>query len=481
MTFNSLSYAIFLPLVCLAFRCTAERFRWLVLLLASYLFYASFRTPQLLLVLALVTVLSYAGALLIDRAPGEKARGRVFRTASLGLVAILALVKYLPAWSPLLGGQAGQPSAFSAIGVSYFTLQALSYLADVYLEVLEPERHPGYHALSLAFFPKLLQGPIERAGDLLPQLKAPCRFDYQRVRSGLVLFLWGLFLKVVIADRLSVLVNTVYDGVPASTPLSALVATYFFAVQLYCDFAGYTDMALGSALLFNIRLTANFNNPYLAVSVPDFWRRWHISFSRWILDYLFRPLQMRWRRGGTFGTACALLVTFLISGLWHGAKWGYLAWGGLHGAYLAASVYSEPWRKKLRRRLGIEQSLAYRCCRVFLTFHLVCFAWIFFRADSWADAVALIGKMGHFSFSPITIAYLRNTIGGLGMTQADMSIILLCLIFAALVAALDFRSNAFEKLFRSPLWVRWSFYVTLSLIVILLAQMEYVPYLYFQF
>jgi alginate O-acetyltransferase complex protein AlgI len=481
MTFNSFSYALFLPLVYLAFSFAPDRLRWLVLLISSYVFYASFKAPQLLVALALVTALSYGCGILIGRAPDEGRRGRIFWSGTAACLFVMAYMKYLPPLLCFAGPDARSAGLFNAIGVSFFVFQAISYLADIYLGIQEPERHPGYHALSLAFFPKLLQGPIERAGDLLPQLKKAYRFDYDTLRSGLVLFAWGLFKKVVIADRLSGLVNMVYDNVSASTPLSALVATYFYAIQLYCDFSGYTDMALGTALLFNIRLSPNFNNPYLATSIADFWRRWHLSFSSWILDYIFRPLQMQWRYGRKFGTACALMVTFLVSGLWHGARWGFIAWGALHGAYLATSVYADPLLKKMRKRFNLDQSRAYSCFRIFITFHLVCFAWIFFRSNSISDAFGIIHKIGRFSFSILSIEYLRNTIGGLGMTQADMSIICICFVFTAVISILDLRSKSFEKLFKCRLWMRWAFYVTLLLFVILLAQMQYVPYLYFKF
>lgn len=481
MTFNSLSYAIFLPLVLLVFSLTAERLRWLVLLVASYAFYASLGAPALLVVLVLVTWLSYSVALRLGRLPEGGERSALFRSGVIGCLMLLALPKYLPVLAPGLTPLLGDMGLLSAIGVSYFTLQAVAYLADVYLEVQEPERHPGYHALSLAFFPKLLQGPIERAGDLLPQLKRGYRFDYQTARSGLVLFLWGLFQKVVIADRLAPLVNTVYDKPAQAEPVACLIATYFYAIQLFCDFSGYTDMALGSALLFNIRLTPNFNTPYLAPSVAEFWRRWHISFSRWILDYIFKPLQLGWRRGGRLGSALTLLITFLASGLWHGARWGFLAWGGLHGVYLAASLLSEPWRKRLRERLGIARSPGYRAFRIVVTFHLVCLAWVFFRAATLSAAFSVLTGIARISPGALSASYLRNSIGGLGMTQADLGIACLALLVLVLVRVSGYREETFAKLFASPWWLRWSCYVTLSLMVLLLAQMAYVPYLYFQF
>lgn len=480
MTFNSLSYAGFLPLVYLAFLVTPSGYRWLTLLAASYGFYASFDSPHLLVVLGLVTVISYLCGIMME--DGEETRRlRIFWRGSAACLLVLALLKYVPALSPAVRETVGLKSLLNTIGVSYFTFQAISYMADVYLGVQEPERHFGYYALYLAFFPKLLQGPIERAGHLLPQLRKSYRFDYEQVRTGLLLFAWGLFQKVVIADRISCLVNAVYDNIPASTSLSLILATYFFAVQIYCDFSGYTNMALGTARLFNLELSPNFNNPYIATSIADFWRRWHISFSRWILDYIFAPLQMQWRYWKKLGTACALLVTFLLSGIWHGARAGFVVWGLLHGTYLALSVYIGPLSKKVYRRLNLEGTLLLHLFQTFITFHLVCFGWIFFRANSLGDALAILQKMADLPLRGISILYLRNTIGGLGMTKADMAIAGLALSLAAAVGLSGFRTNDFARLFDCRSWLRWSFYVTLCLLVILLAKMEYVPYLYFQF
>jgi D-alanyl-lipoteichoic acid acyltransferase DltB (MBOAT superfamily) len=235
-----------------------------------------------------------------------------------------------------------EPTPLVAIGVSYFVFQAISYLIDVYWQLQEPERHFGIFALYLSFFPKLLQGPIERAGDLLPQLRVPFRFDSDNFRVGLLTFAWGRS-KAVIADRLALYVNLAWrppgmPDCPADSHLSVRPADLLRLLRLYGHGPGCSRM-------FNIRLTQNFRTPYLATSVGDFWRRWHISFSRWILDYLFKPLQMHWRNLRQAGTVAALIVTFLLSGLWHGASWCFIIWGGLHGLYLACSVVYKPLKR----------------------------------------------------------------------------------------------------------------------------------------
>src|SRR6185369_6842580 len=291
MPFNSLTYFLFLPAAYLVFYLAGERARWFILLAASLLFYAALNVPYLLAVLTLVAITTYCFGIWLDRSDTSKARRFLLWSGITINVLILIAMKYLPFLSEnlqtlsallSLDTQIQPVKAFVAIGVSYYVFQAISYLIDIYLEVEKPERHFGYFALYLAFFPKLLQGPIERSGDLIPQLKEKYEFNYGNMRFGLLLFTWGLFKKVVIADRLGIFVDTAYNDVHAVSGLSLLLATYAYAFQIYTDFSGYTDMALGSARLFNITLTQNFNSPYLATSVADFWRRWHITFSRWI-------------------------------------------------------------------------------------------------------------------------------------------------------------------------------------------------------
>lgn len=391
MTFNSLSYLLFLPLVYLLVHFSGERARWVLLLLTSITFYAALNVPYLLVVLVLVTMTTYGFGIWLDQTDTPKAKLALLWGGIAVNVKILVVMKYMPFLSENLKGISNllsldaqiQPvKVLVAIGVSYYVFQAISYLIDIYLEIEKPERHLGYFALYLAFFPKLLQGPIERAGDLIPQLKKPYEFSYNNVRTGMLLFAWGLFKKVVVADRLGLFVNTIYDDVYANSGIPLILATYYYAIQLYCDFSGYTDMALGTARIFNIKLTQNFNNPYLATSVADFWRRWHISFSRWILDYIFKPLQMQWRNSKTWGTASALLVTFIVSGIWHGASWGFVAWGLLHGIYLAVSVFYRPIQKRIHKKLGLEKTVILRVWQSVITFNLVCVAWIFFRANT---------------------------------------------------------------------------------------------------
>ena len=486
MTFTSYKFYLFLPVVYLIFHFTADRWRWLVLLVASYGFYASFKAPYLLAVLFLVTCIGYTCGLRIASQHDDKNRKRWLHVGIVACVAILALLKYLPFLEAQSNSIFGLSSNISgtviSIGVSYFTFQAISYLADVYLEMEEPERHFGHFALSLAFFPKLLQGPIERAGDLLPQLKQRYQFDYDAMRSGMLLFTWGLFKKIVIAERFALYADQVYNNVHNYTGLPLLFATYAYAFQIFFDFSAYTDMARGAGRMFGIKLTENFNSPYLATSIADFWRRWHISFSRWILDYIFKPLQMGWRDLGQVGSALALLVTFLVSGIWHGATWGFVIWGMLHGIYLAVSIYYKPYQKKLHKWLGIEKSNWLKWWQVVVTFNLVGFAWIFFRAnnlnDAWYVASNLFNISGDYWLAQKTA--LLDFIN-LNIYTDINNVEYLILLVGLAVYHMLFRSITRESIFLLNTPSRWSIYFILVNLVIYLDISRSGNFIYAQF
>lgn len=429
MTFTSLQFFVFCPIIFLVFYFTPDRWRWLVLLIASYGFYASFRAPYLLGVLFMVTIISYACGLRIISHQDEAGRKRWLQIGVIACIAILALLKYLPFLeiqaSSLLGLNSTKSTVIISIGVSYFVFQAISYLADIYLEIEEPEKHFGYYSVYLAFFPKLLQGPIERSGDLLPQLKQPFKFEYDAVRSGIFLFTSGLFKKIVIADRFALCADQVFNNLHNYSGWSLIVGTYAYAFQIFFDFSAYTDMARGLGRIFGIKLTENFNSPYLATSIADFWRRWHISFSRWILDYIFKPLQLGWRNWGNSGTAVALIVTFFVSGVWHGASWNFVIWGLLHGIYLAASTYYKPYQKRIYKSLKIDKLRFLRWWQIVVTFNLVSVAWIFFRSRDIKEACYVLLSIfdGTKGIAVITL---------LSKYSVDAFIIMLALVLIAL-------------------------------------------------
>ena len=458
MLFYSWQFCIFFPVVYLLFYLAADRYRWVPLLAGSVLFYAAFGEPRLLAALAVVTAATYGAGLLLAAVPGGRLRLGILWGGIGANLLVLVWLKYLPFLADNVSrlfleplGKEALPALapLVSVGVSYYVFQAVSYLSDVYQGITVVERHPGFVALYLCFFPRLLQGPLERAGDLIPQLRAPYHFDYDAARAGLVQFMWGMFQKLVVADRLALFVDPAYGNVRDCSGATLLLATYVYAVQLLCDFGGYTDMALGVARLFGIRLTQNFNAPYLATSLADFWRRWHISFSRWVLDYLFKPLQMPWCMRGKGGTALALVVTFLISGLWHGASWGFIVWGGLQGVYLATPIFWKPYQRRLHRWLGLEGSRLLRLWQIAAVFNLVCFSFIFFRAGSLADAVEVVDRI-----ASLPADLLVPGGGGLGPYRIRF---LQSLPVIALVTAVALCRGRI-RLFTRPLWVRWGVY-----------------------
>lgn len=477
MTFNSFTYFLFLPVIYMIFYFTKDRWRWLVLLTASYGFYASFKAPYLLVVLFMVTGISYVCGLRIAANQDEPTRKRWLWIGSFSCVAILCLLKY----SPFIESQTNRIFGFNStlslaiigIGVSYFTFQAISYLADIYLEVEYPESNLGHFALYLAFFPKLLQGPIERASDLLPQIKQPYQFNYDAMRSGILLFAWGLFKKVVVADRFALYADQVFNNVHDFSGLSLVIGTYAYALQIYFDFSAYTDMARGAGRLFGINLTENFNSPYLATSIADFWRRWHISFSRWILDYIFRPLQMGWRSLGQAGTAAALIVTFLVSGIWHGATWGYVIWGLLHGIYLAVSTYYRPYQKRLHKWLGIEKSKWLKLWQVFITFNLVSFAWVFFRANSLDDAWYIISNW-YYGFKGLRSGLL------LSQGPRHLFLLLLCITIFALATLFPLITERIKKT-QLKGTTRWLYYYLFAMLILICGLFGKAEFIYGRF
>lgn len=476
---------MFVPAVLAAYQLMPSRWRWAVLLSASIAFYAALRMPLLVVAWTLVVLTSYWLGLRISDESNALRRRTYLWAGVAAQVVILGGIKYLRDILRLIAPRFEIPIAgmdwFSTLGISYYTLQAVSYLADVYLGTATPERHLGRFALYLGFFPKLLQGPIERADDLLPQLRSLGSFNYSNVRSGGLLFCWGLFKKIAVANRLAPFVTAVYYDPHGYSGLSLIAATYMYALQILADFSGYTDMALGVARMFNIRLTENFNSPYFATSISDFWRRWHISFSRWILDYIFKPLQIEWRTAGKVGVVAALMVTFLFSGLWHGVALTFIAWGLLHGLYLASSVLLKPWREAVYRRIGLANHRGRRVFQGIVTFNLVAFAWIFFRARSIADGWYIATHL--FVGAATRISYATAVRGGVmgailnGGSGRDFAML-------AVAMAVWFLGSTCRKAVRlqeQPIWFRWSMYYALILALVFLNAHDDVGFVYFQF
>jgi D-alanyl-lipoteichoic acid acyltransferase DltB (MBOAT superfamily) len=400
MLFNSWQFLIFFPLVVVAYFLLPYRFRWMLLLGASYYFYMCWK-PEYALLLVLSTVIDYYTGIQMGKAASRRQRKFYLGVSLSSNLGILFLFKYFNFLNASARAVFDQFNIFYnvpmfelllPVGISFYTFQTLSYSIDVYRGRIAPEKHLGMFALYVTFFPQLVAGPIERSTNLLPQFYRQHNVDRHRIIDGLKLMLWGFFKKIVIADRLAAYVNQAYNHPAGASGVDLLVATYFFAFQIYCDFSGYSDIAIGAARVMGFELMENFRRPYLAKSIAEFWQRWHISLSTWFKDYLYVPLGgnrvAKWR------WCCNLFVVFLVSGLWHGANWTFVIWGALHGFYLVFSILTSNLRGKLLQALRLDRLKGLvQVSRILLTFHLVLFSWIFFRANNLAEAFLIIGKV----------------------------------------------------------------------------------------
>lgn len=480
MLFNSMLFAAFLTVVFILYHIVPARFRWIFLLAASYAFYMNLHAAYGLLLL-FSTLLTFSLALRLEKAPEEKKKRLCLLGGILPLIGILLVFKLgAPAINRInalidAGRLSLQPLTLRILlpaGISFYFFQSMGYLIDVYKGKIRAERHFGYYALFVSFFPQLLAGPIGRADALLPQLKAERRFDYDRAAYGLKRMAWGYFKKLVIADTFAVTVNQVYDNCHSYVGLVFIITTVMYAIEIYCDFSGYSDIAVGCAGLFGVELAANFKSPYLSFSVKEFWNRWHISLSSWFRDYVYIPL------GGSRVKrpqhCLNLFLTFLVSGFWHGSSLTYLVWGAIHGLLQIAETFlypkkkpGEPARKKHWWQLPI-------------TFCLICFAWIFFRADSIQDALWIISRLFWDIGRPFN--YLKTAVICLDLSYISMAGMALSAAVLLLYDAVSLKRDVIDLISRQRAFVRWPVYVLLLVVTALFSYKGIATeFIYFQF
>ncbi len=472
MLFNSMAFAIFLPAVFTLYWICPVKFRYLFLLAASYCFYMTADIKYSLL-LMLVTVSSYAAARLLDAVPAPSARKKIFLSGLIALLSPLLFFKYIPTLLPL---HASSIQFMLPVGISFYTFQAVGYLTDIYLRKYPAEKHFGYYCLFLSFFPQLLSGPIGRGGRLLPQICSPRRFDASQASYGLKKMAVGYFKKLVVAGLVAPTVDAVYGSPDSYVGLIFPIATFLFAVQIYCDFSGYTDIAIGCALLFGIELTDNFKSPYFSHSLKEFWSRWHISLSSWFRDYVYIPLGGS--RAGKFRHALNLMLTFLVSGLWHGAGITFLLWGGLHGFFQILENRMNKLREK-PAETG-HRPLAASILSMPLTFLLVCFAWVFFRADSLSDAWRILS----LSFCNIKNfdEYLKTAVICLDMSYGHMAYISIPILLLAVYDYASLKTDVIAFLSARKVWIRYPVYVLFLLSILLFSEKGVSSeFYYFQF
>ncbi len=469
MLFNSMAFAIFLPIVFILYWLSPVRYRYLFLIGASYYFYMRMDIRYAALLL-FTTAVSYGLALGMEHSGCTRLRNFLFGTGIVLLLAPLLLFKY----SHMLFSMLPVTIQFMLpVGISFYTFQTLGYLIDIYRKKYPAERHFGFYCLFVSFFPQLLSGPLGRGGSLLPQLKKPRPFDPSQASYGLKLMAVGYYKKLVVAALLTPTVDAVYDNPDSYIGLIYIIATFLFAVQIYCDFSGYTDIAIGCAMLFGIKLTDNFKSPYFSCSIREFWSRWHISLSAWFRDYIYIPLGGS--RKGRFRHALNLMLTFLISGLWHGAGINYLIWGGLHGLYQIPETFSGRRKKDAKKEKQSGSTI-----KGLLTFLAVCFAWVFFRADHPADAWRIISN----SFSGIgdPEQYLKTAVICLDMTYGHMVYISIPLLILAAYDYASLKTDVIAYISSRKIWIRYPVYVLFLLAILLFSEKGVsTEFYYFQF
>lgn len=396
MLFNSFNFLLFFPTVCLLYYVINQKYRWLLLLVASYFYYMNWQ-PTYAILIFFSTIVTYLCAYRIEKTEKRFEKKKYLVASIIINLSILFLFKYYNFFNTSVFGllkdfglriELPDFKYLLPVGISFYTFQAVGYTIDVFRGDIKHEKHFGVYALFVSFFPQLVAGPIERAKNLLPQFKAVKSIEYEKAVVGIKLMIWGFFMKLVVADRLAIYVNTVYGNSDYHNSITLLTATSFFAVQIYCDFAGYSNIAIGCAKVMGFDLMTNFRRPYFAQSCAEFWQRWHISLSTWFRDYVYIPLggnQVSKIRNYT-----NLMITFLVSGLWHGANWTYVIWGGLNGLYQIAFkiLRINPSKKSIKQKSPVTYF-----SNVFLTFILICFSWIFFRADSFSHSLEIIKRI----------------------------------------------------------------------------------------
>lgn len=498
MQFNSVNFMLYFPIVIGLYFVIPSKWRKMWLLLASYYFYMSWNAKYVLLI-GTSTIATYICGLLLSKCMKEKAavwkKKTIIVSCMILNLGILAVFKYgnftIDSVNAILkmfhmNVIDRKIDLLLPVGISFYTFQALGYIVDVYRGDVEAEKDFGRYALFVSFFPQLVAGPIERSKNLLNQMRGIEKirlWNARRVTSGAILMVWGFFMKMVISDRIALLVNQVFDNYRVYGSTELILAALGFTVQIYCDFGSYSIIAIGAAKIMGFELMENFNTPYFARNIRDFWSRWHISLSTWFKDYLYIPLGGN--RKGKWRKALNLMIVFLVSGLWHGARWNFVAWGGIHGLYQVIGDLTRHTKEKIIKRLQIKtECMSWKLLQTVITFSLVVFAWVFFRADSITDALYFIKRM---LIRQTPWALFDGTIYTLGLDATEMNILIFSIIVLLLVDLIKYRKkiNLDEFLFEQNIWFEWL--VLIVLIGMIFVFGEYGPafdvqqFIYFQF
>lgn len=478
MIFTSIEYLVFFTVVAILYFVIPQKFRWLLLLAASCFFYMSL-VPYYIIFVLVIVINDYSAAICIGK---YRSRKRLFLYQSILVnLGMLFVFKYFN----FFGGIAASLSALAGlgfsvpvlkillpVGLSFYTFKSLGYVIDVYREEQIPEKHIGHYALYVLLFLEILSGPIDRGKTLLPQFNEEHKFDYSRISSGLKLAAWGVFKKVVIADKIALIINQVYGDVNHYSGTPLIITALLYSFQIYFDFSGYTDIALGCGKILGLNLPENFDLPLISRSITEFWRRWHISLSNWLKDYLYNPIAISTRSWGKTSVVFSLFVTFLLAGIWHGAGWTFVIFGALHGGALVYEFLTRNIRKKLFRK--IPAFIYDGICNI-IAFSYLSFAFIFFRSADLAQA-------GYFITHLFVNVNLK--LGGytMGLGKFETITMLVLIVFAMFAEIYTSRKEGLVKFISAkPVIVRWGFYYAIVLLVLCFGEFGVSTFLYFKF
>ena len=437
-----------------------RKYRYIWLLLVSFGFYVSI-DAKYTVVLILSILSTYGAGLAIGKAAENSEAGKLSGGATGAIFVLCLLFNIALILGFKVAGLLTAGSILAPIGISFYGLKAISYLIDVKRGDIKAERNLAAYALYVSFFTQIVSGPIERAGNMLSQFYYPVTVDYYRLKDGFLEMLWGFFLKLVLADRMAIFVKSVYEGGAPGT--ITFIATLFYTLEIYCDFCGYSHIAIGAARILGIDVMKNFDSPYMAGSIAEFWHRWHISLSTWLRDYVYIPLGGN--RKGTARKFFNILVTFAVSGIWHGMGLTFMVWGLLHGFYQIIGVLLKPVRDLAVRTLGIDRdSFAHRAVKGIVTFMLVNLAWVFFRAETMAQALDIIARSCRFT----PWVFTDGSLFKYGLDQANMMVLLLGSLLLLAVDIVSYRgTNVREKILEMNLLLRWAIVIPAILIILL--------------
>lgn len=451
--------------------------------------------PMHIIILAIIIIIDYLSCKKMEKTSGRRKKMLLILTIAFNLC-VLFIFKYFNFFNAKFAQLAiflhwnypiSMLKLIVPLGISFFILKSLSYVFDVYNGIQKAENNLVIYSLYITFFPELPSGPIDRSHYLIRQLYETHDFNYDIITSGLKLMAWGFFKKLVIADRLAIVVNQIFSNLPNYSGFPLIIAVVFFTFQIYCDFSGYTDIAIGSGMILGFRLMKNFDKPYLSGSISEFWRKWHISLSSWLRDYLYLPIaysiSRKVRKPAFFGIknesisyACAVLFTMLLAGLWHGAAWTFITWGLLMAVYMIFSIFTKKLRNKIARTAGLNKfSQIHSFLKVIITFSLLCIAWIFFRANNIQDALYIITHLFYnFNFR------LSGNKLGMDIIESAFSLILIVLLILS-ETILNKYETIFDFIQHKPTWLRWTVYYVLIILILVFGEFEYNSFIYFQF